>query len=165
MAQFMRIIIGEVKRKLEETRKMLGTANNGKLSEKKAGKVTDISKRWLAETAITLKESSFNKYEDILRCYIIPEFGENEFSEITNRHMIDFVNRLCTSGGARKQGLSPSTASEVLSVMNRVRVYALQQDYTVSFSPDCINLKQRQHNIRVFSLEEEKCFLHTFRII
>lgn len=154
----------DVKRKLEEAKRKLEEAkmqevSKGKSSGHRAGKVSEISSRWLAETAATLKKSSFNKYEDILRCYILPEFGETELSEITNRHMMDFANRLCVNGGAKKQGLAPSTAAEIMSVMNRIRVYALQQDYTVAFSPECVCLKQRPGDIRVFSLEEEKMLL------
>lgn len=154
----------DVKRKLEEAKRKLAEAkiqeNTGSgTADTKAGKVSDISGRWLAEAAVTLKKSSYIKYEDILRRYILPEFGETELSEITNRQVIDFANRLCVNGGAKEQGLAPSTAAGILSVMNRVRVYALRQDYTVMFSPECIGFRQKPKDIRVFSLEEEKLLL------
>ena len=47
------------------------------------GKLSDIGKEWLSEAAVTLKKSSANKYENILRCYILPELGECRLSQIT----------------------------------------------------------------------------------
>ncbi len=140
----------EAKNKLDAVKK------SQKLAQAKAGSVMTIGNRWLADSAGTLKISSINKYEDILRCYILPKFGNREFSEITNRDLMSFVHELRTSGGTKKQGLAPATVAEILSAMNGLRVYALKHDYNVAFSPECVNVKREQKNIRVFSLEEEK---------
>jgi len=142
----------EVKSKLEEAKEQI---RKKKLPTAKAGKVADVGNRWLSEAAVSLKESSVNKYEDILHCYILPEFGESELSEITNQQLINFANSLLSGGGARGQGLAPSTVAEVLSAMNGIRVYAMQKNYTVAFSTECVSLKKNQVDIRVFSLEEE----------
>ena len=69
--------------------------------------------------------------------------------------MIDFASSLLSSGGAKQQGLAPSTVAEIMSAMNSIRVYALKRDLTVSFSPECVNIKQEQKEIRVFSAEEQ----------
>ncbi|WP_162307208.1 tyrosine-type recombinase/integrase [Schaedlerella arabinosiphila] len=142
----------EVKGKLEEAKKEL----DGKKSYSIPGKkMEDIGRNWLSEISVSLKESSANKYEDILRCYIFPEFGENELSEITNQHLMNFVNNLLVSGGVNKQGLASATVIEIMSVMNRIRIYAMRKSYPVAFSVECISLKREYKNIRVFSLEEE----------
>lgn len=147
----------DVKIKLDEAKSKL-KENTGKWKKPvaKAGKVADIGKQWLSEMAVTLKESSVIKYEDLLRRYIYPEFGESELSEISNQQLIDFVNSLLSGGGVQKQGLAPATVAEILSAINSIRVYALRRDYAVPFSPECISLKREQKEIRVFSLEEEK---------
>ena len=141
----------DVKVKLEEAKRM-----QRKRPVALAGKVRDISYCWLSEMSLTLKESSKNKYEDILYHYILPEFGTAELSEIGNQCVIDFANTLLSRGGANNQGLSPSTVSQILSVLNGIRIYALRRDYTVKFSLACISLKQEKTDIRIFSLEEEK---------
>lgn len=141
----------DVRERLDEVRKELEKP----APPAKAGKVTDVSAQWLSEASLTLKQSSVNKYEDILRCYILPEFGELELSEISNQRIIDFANCLLLHGGARRQGLTPATVTEVLSTMNGIRVYALKRDCAVTFSPECVSLKREQKDIRVFSLEEE----------
>lgn len=142
----------EVKKKLEEAKDEI---KKRQLPAAKTGKLADIGSRWLSEAALSLKESSVNKYEDILRCYILPEFGERELSEITNQQLMNFANDLLLSGGTRGQGLAPSTVAEILSAMNGIRIYAMKKDYAVAFSTDCVSLKKRQGDIRVFSLEEE----------
>ncbi|MDE6435429.1 MAG: site-specific integrase, partial [Lachnospiraceae bacterium] len=141
-----------VKRKLEEAKEKI---RKNELTTAKAGKIADIESKWLSEVAVSLKESTVNKYEDILRCYILPEFGESELSKITNQQLINFANSLLLGGGAKGQGLAPSTVAEILSVMNGIRVYAMKRDYTVAFSTECVSLKKNQGDIRVFSLEEE----------
>lgn len=146
----------EVKQKLEEAKLELKKKAQPVQTEET---MAETGKKWLSEAAVTLKKSSANKYEDILRCYILPEFGEYKLSEITNLQLIDFVNSLLHNGGAKKQGLKPAMVAEILAVMNGIRLYAMKRDYTVIYSTECIRLKQEKKKIRVFSLEEEKQLL------
>lgn len=147
----------EVKEKLDAARETL--AKEQQLLPK-GGTLAHIGELWLAEAVLTLKQSSVNRYEDILRCYLLPEFGGNDLSEITNQRLIGFANGLLSEGGAMKQGLSPATVAEILSVLNGIRLYAMRRDYAVSFSPECIRLKRDKREIRVFSLEEEEQLCH-----
>ena len=146
----------EVKRKLDEAKRTLERKETPAV---RAGKVSEIGRQWLSDSAAFLKKSSLNKYEDILRRYILPEFGEDELSDITNRRLVEFVNRLLLDGGAKKQGLTPSTVAAVLSAFNGIRLYAIKKGYTVTFSMECVRLRREQRDIRVFSLEEEQCLL------
>lgn len=145
----------DVKKKLEAAKKSL----EEKQHLTRAGTMADVGRRWLSDMSGTLKASSVNKYDDLLRCYILPEFGETEFSEITNQNIIDFTSALLLKGGVKQQGLAPSTVAEIVSAMNSIRVYALRRECAVSFSPECVNIKRDQKEIRVFSLEEEACLL------
>lgn len=150
----------EVKQKLEAVKQNLDKFPS---SGTDSAKLEEIGRQWLSEAAVTLKKSSINKYEDILRCYILPEFGENRLSEITNQDLTDFVNGLLLSGGVNSQGLKPATVAEILSAMNGIRVYAMKRDYAVAFSAECIRLKREKKEIRVFSLEEERQLLGHLR--
>ena len=145
----------DVKTKLDEAKRAHKEAAEAQ-NRQRAGKVTELGYRWLSEMALTLKDSSINKYEDILRHYIVPEFGDAELSEVSNQCILDFVNGLLVKGGVRRQGLAPSTVSEILSVLNGIRIYAIRRDYIVRFSPECVSLKREQKDIRVFSMEEEE---------
>lgn len=145
----------DVKQKLDDVKKNL----NKKPHIVSAGSMEEIGNHWLASMSGMLKDSSINKYGDLLRCYILPEFGESEFSEITNQNIIDFTSSLLSNGGMKRQGLAPSTVAEILSTMNSIRVYALKRDFTVSFSPECVNIRREQKEIRVFSAEEQEILL------
>ena len=149
----------ETKKKLDEAKKAL----ENKPCAARAGNMADIGQRWLSDMSATLKESSVNKYDDLLRCYILPVFGEYEFSEITNQNIIDFTSALLSNGGVEQQGLAPSTVAEVLSTLNSIRIYALKRNCAVAFSPECVSIKREQKDIRVFSLEEQNCLLEHLR--
>ena len=73
----------EVKAKLEEAKR-----TQTQRPAVMAGKVEDISNCWLYEMSLTLKESSRNKYKDILYRYILPKFGAEELSEISNQSVL-----------------------------------------------------------------------------
>ncbi len=145
----------EVKRKLEYAK--------SKKHAPKCGKVADIGRQWLLDSSVSLKKASINKYEDILRQYILPEFGDTELSDVTNQRLIRFANGLLASGGTKKQGLSPATVAEIMSAMNGIRVYAMKRDYTVPFSVECVSLKREAADIRVFSMEEQEQLVYYLR--
>lgn len=145
----------DVKKRLEEAKKSWDEKQN----QTRAGNMKDVGNRWLSDASKTLKASSINKYDDLLRCYILPAFGESEFSEITNQNMIDFASTLLTRGGVKQQGLAPSTVAEILSAINSIRIYALRRECMVSFTPECVSIKREQKKIRVFSLKEQSCLL------
>lgn len=146
----------EVKEKLDIVKEEV---KKGEIYTAKKGKMEDIGYQWLSEIAVSLKKSSVNKYEDLLRCYILPEFGECGLSEISNRRLMEFANALLQNGGSKGQGLAAATVAEILSAMNSIRIYAMKKDYAVSFSTECVSLKKEQGDIRVFSLEEEERLL------
>ena len=123
--------------------------------KKTAGTVSAVGEAWLSEAAVSLKESSINKYEDIMRCYVLPEFGDCELSDITNEQLMTFSNKLIVSGGQKNQGLARSTVSAILSAMNCLKMQALRRDCTVNFTTACVTLKKDSEEIRVFSMEEE----------
>lgn len=124
-------------------------------NETKVGNLSEISAKWLAEVRHDLKESSFIKYEDILKKYILPVYGKAALSDITNRDLIHFVYDLRLAGGVRGQGLSTSTISEILTTLNLLRLYGLRENAEVKFDTHCISLKHARKAIRVFSISEE----------
>ena len=131
------------------------TAIAPQITLKKAGPVSQVSELWLNEVSPDLKESSIIKYEDILRNYIIPFFGEAELSDITNENLLCFVSELRTIGGVKKNGLAPATISEIVTTMNALRLYALRRDLLIRFDTKCVSIKHDKHTIRVFSVSEE----------
>ena len=142
---------GEVKRKLDAAKEAMGK----EALRKKAGTVSTVGKAWLTEVSALLKDSSVNKYEDLLRCYVLPEFGDCEITDITNERLMEFSNKLITKGGKNGKGLSKSTVSAVMSTMNCLRINALRHNCTVAYNTECVTLKKDTGEIRVFSIAEE----------
>ncbi|MBQ7506874.1 MAG: hypothetical protein IJT05_06045, partial [Lachnospiraceae bacterium] len=148
---------------LEKLNKVTETAAWSRLPEKRAGTVSEISVRWLSEVGVDLKESTVVKYQDLLRCYILPALGDAELTEITNEELMEFVNELRTHGGKKNQGLAPSTVSEIVTMMNSLRLYAVKRDITVRFTTNCVSVKRCGQNIRVFSMSEERTLIGYLR--
>ena len=144
---------GEVKQKLDAAKR---EAAKPQIPICKAGKVSELSRCWLAEATVDLKESSVVKYENMLRCYILPAFGDMELSDITNENLVKFANDLRTSGGIGKKGLAASTVAEIMSTMNALRIYALKRGCSILFTTECVSVKQEKPHIRVFSILEEQ---------
>lgn len=122
----------------------------------KAGSVTDVAESWLADASTDLKDSSVVKYEDLLRCYIYPSFGDSDLSDITNEDLMTFARDLREKGGRSGQGLATSTVSEVVTVLGNMRSYALKHGYSVVYTTDCVSMHKTRKDIRVFSVEEEE---------
>lgn len=142
----------DVKKKLDKAR---NTANNTTV-RRESVTIIDAGTAWLSDAAPMLKESSLLKYEDILRCYISPYFGDALLSEITNVHIMDFGNKLLQAGGKNGQGLSKTTVQGIISTMNSIRIYALRHGHAVSFTTEGLCVKKDMPEFRVFSFEEEQ---------
>lgn len=144
----------EVKEKLVVAQYEWQTRNK----EAKRNKTTFsvISESWIKDSESYLKESTVAKYRDYLRCYLLPKFGACNMDDIKNADVSAFCFGLLSSGGAERQGLSPKTVAEIFRVIKHLRKYALNRDYAVGFSGDCLTIKQTQKTMRVFSPQEQK---------
>ena len=143
----------------KEVREKLLDAKNRKPHDKalnKHGTISLISEEWLKEASPFLKDSSIMKYEDILRCYILPTIGDLEISEITTAQLSVFFNTLYIKGGINEQGLSLSTVTEVISVMNNIRSYSVRHGLQLSFSVEALSARNTCKSIRVFTFCEER---------
>lgn len=129
----------------------------------KDGKLSTIAENWLDESRTSLKESSVVRYQDILRCYILPVFGERTLTEIKNEELKLFCNDLLSHGGTQNQGLSKTTVSQILTVMSCIRVYAIGHDYMVSYNTKCVSLKKDKKKIRVFTEKEQELLVEYIR--
>lgn len=118
-----------------------------------------ISTMWLDSLRSTRKPSTIVKYSNQLEKHILPVFGNNDLSEISNEALIDFGNALLSGDN----GLSTKSASDIISRMKSIRKYALIHGFEVGFVPECITIPQKQVPIRVLSLEEENALLDFLR--
>ncbi len=114
-----------------------------------------IASMWLESLKATRKPSTIVKYSNQLEKHIFPAFGDHLLSEISNEDIIEFSNSLLVGD----KNLSSKSAADIISRMKSIRKYALIHGYNVGFVPECVTISQKQGNIRVLSIEEEKILL------
>lgn len=109
----------------------------------------DIAMEWFESVKGQVKESTSNKYENSLKSYVLPEFGEKELQDIT----YDFINERCThlltKGGKKGQGLSPKTVSDVLSLIRNILQYASQHGKEIPCDAHSIHVKSHMKELRI----------------
>ena len=120
-------------------------------------KLEGVSDAWLQESEAFLKESTIAKYRDYLRCYICPRFGKMDMANISDEMLSAFCVSLLEKGGAKCQGLSTKTVSEIFRVMKQLRKFAVSRKISVGYQADCLAIKQKTKPLRVCSpVEREK---------
>lgn len=84
----------------------------------------DAAALWLERQKLGVKESTYIKYANLLRSYALPALGALPLTRIRPPLMEELCRTLLQSGGARGQGLSAKTVSDLLSVVRSVLRFA-----------------------------------------
>lgn len=145
----------EVKEKMA-TRLLIPDRSIAKVPTNTGESFQAIAMEWFGSVKGQVKESTSNKYENSLKSYVLPEFGEKELQDIT----YDFINERCThlltKGGKKGQGLSPKTVSDVLSLIRNILQYASDHGKVIPCDAHSIHVKRHIKELRILSLNEQK---------
>lgn len=114
-----------------------------------------FAKEWYMSILPQVKESTGNKYDNILTSYIIPGLGDLPISDITPDVVEAHMNHLLITGGKKCTGLSPKTVSDVLSVIRNIMKYAYRVGITHYSNFGSIKIKQHPKEMRILSQEEQ----------
>ena len=80
--------------------------------------VKSIMSAWLTMRVTTVKESSFQRYETLINCHILPRLGGIRISCLTAEILADFVLKLQKEGRLDGHGgLSEKSVSDIMSVL------------------------------------------------
>ena len=113
-------------------------------------KLEDVMWAWLASTVNTVKPSTFQKYESVIRNHIVNGLGNLHLRYLTSQTIDQFA-------ASKLQGenkLSPKTVNDILSIIGMVFSFAEQEfGYT---KPKIRRVKEEHKEIRVLSLEEQR---------
>lgn len=115
----------------------------------------DLSQQWLLSQKTRVKESTFNKYSNLLALYILPRMGSIRVDKISYGDISGLCDELLRSGGKRNLGLSPKTVSDAMSVIKNIMRYALQSGYHPSFDIQLLRVKQPARELRILSQTEQ----------
>lgn len=111
---------------------------------------------WFESVRPHLKQSTCNKYLNLLESYIYPEFADTPITNITHTHMESHCNALLQTGGVKGKGLSPKTVTDVLSVMRNILHFAARKGICISYDAGSIQIKHHSKEMRVLSRNEQE---------
>lgn len=103
-----------------------------------------------------IKETSYVKYNNILKNHLLPKYTGCILSEITNDDITQFSRELLLTGGKEGCGLSPKTVADILSVLKNIFYYTLNK-YGCKV-PDLkgVTIKQKFKPMRILTLSEQQ---------
>jgi len=115
-----------------------------------------VASEWFECVKSQTKESTRNKYHNILTDYILPWYGDQALDSITYDFINSHCNLLLVSGGKKGNGLSAKTVTDVLSVIRNVLKFAIRKGMYVPCDGSAIQVKRSANPMRVFSKTEQE---------
>lgn len=103
--------------------------NKPSTSSSKDAIFSDLSEMWLHSIQASVKESTWIKYKNILKCNIVPQLGDINLSKIDYCTVYKLCNDLLETGGKNQNGLATKTVADALSLTKAVIKYASKMKY------------------------------------
>lgn len=119
-------------------------------------KFSTVALDWFKSIKSQTKESTQNKYFNMLTHYILPSYGERTLDSITYDFIKSSCNRLLISGGKNGKGLSTKTVMDVLSIIRNILKFAIIKGMYVPCDGSSIQVKHTTVPMRVLSKTEQK---------
>ena len=102
------------------------------LSQNGNKKFKDIAELWKIYIKISLKDSTYLKYCNLIEKHILPELGELYIEQINSVFLADFMNMKLTSGRIDKQGgLSPSYVKSIMIIILEIINFSIEEGYSL----------------------------------
>lgn len=118
--------------------------------------IEQISKEWLENIKIRLKESSYAKYYNLLHNHIIPYLGNIKIKMLTSETVNEFTKYKLENGRLDKSGgLSGKTVLDILSMLIQIIQYAEKKKYIENFEYDFIHPKTQSSELTILSTAEQ----------
>ncbi len=142
----------------EVKNKVANIANTPKENEEKI-LFSELADNWLKAEKQHLKESTYNKYRNLLYNYIYPVYKDMLFHDLLHNYLQKFCNDLLKSGRQNHTGLSPKMVFDILTVIRNIFNYAEKCGYHSPCNLNGITVKQPIKELTVLSyLEQEKLY-------
>ncbi len=120
-----------------------------KIRKNKSITLQEIIDSWLLYKKCKLKESTYYRYQYIIKKYILPNFGEEKTTFLEHYDFNIFIEKLV-------ENLSPKTAKDIIIVLKSILKYA-ERKYNIDCKLDLITLpKYQQEEIQILSKKEKK---------
>lgn len=97
-----------------------------------------LSDHWLESIRPQIKQSTYNKYQNLIHSYIISELNEIRVSELTAEVLQSRCNHLLEHGGEKGCGLSTKTVGDTVLACSYSKLAVAGDPYAVIYSSkDC----------------------------
>ena len=113
-------------------------------------KLEDVMWSWLASTVNTVKPSTFQKYESVIRNYIANGLGNLQIQYISSQTIDQFAAEKLHG----KHKLSPKTINDILTIIG-LGMSFIEQELGYA-KPKIRRVKEEYKEIRVLSREEQR---------
>ncbi len=110
---------------------------------------------WLADTKITVKESTYTRYHRIVRLYLFPHLGSQSVSKIDVAFLRGLPEKLLTEGGIERTPLAPKTVSDILCVLKSIFQYGKNHAYPCP-EPSLLHYPQKKSKSIKILTEENR---------
>lgn len=122
---------------------------------------SELSELWLGSQKVRVKESTYTKYNNLLRSYVSPYIGEIGFETLTTVRIAELCDYLLSSGGLSGTGLSEKTVADTVSVIRSVVQYAKNMGYHSSFDVRAVQVRQKARELRILSqLDQKRLYIY-----
>lgn len=115
-----------------------------------------VAMEWFNAISPQVKESTSNKYWNLLNSYILPAFGSKPLHDITHEFIEAQCNFFLTVGGLKRNGLSSKTVSDILSIIRNILQFATRKGKIISCDARSIQVKRQTKEMRVLSRAEQE---------
>lgn len=149
----------EARKRVQEIKQSLSKdALSSNVSEDKIPEIllSDVSKEWLSNVQMKVKESSYIKYQNLIVSYINPYYKNISIQNVTSESVDNFCETLIVDGGIINTGLSTKTISDTLSVLRMLLKYAQKKNLHPGCDGKGIRIKHESKSIQVLSKQEQK---------
>lgn len=119
----------------------------------------EIVTEWMHAIQSNIKETSYVKYNNILRNHLLPKYAGCILSEITNDDITQFIRELLLTSGKEGCGLSPKTVADIISLLKNIFRYAATKEGCIVPDLKNISIKQNFKPMRILSLSEQQRLL------
>lgn len=112
---------------LSEVKEKMAVSYASDYQESNKCKMTleELSEQWLNEKRLTVKQSSYNSYRNLLKNHVYPAIGSQKYTDLSKKKLNSYISDLLESGRMDgRGGLSSKTIRDVVAVIKSVCRYA-----------------------------------------
>lgn len=117
--------------------------------------VKKIGDDWIVYIKPLLKQSSYNKYYNLLHSYIYPYLGYMIMSNLTTSSIEMWVLELLNTGGKKQNGLSYKTIHDILTLFKSIIKYYRSYGGHSQIDFNKIKVKKPRKKLEVLSVSEQ----------